>query len=336
MAELMAETANMALSQNTKSNYQTVKNNIDRCEKVMGKDMSFPWETSQVLTFVGYLLYERKVMAKTANMQLSGVRMAHIEQGHDCPCLRPPIVSLLLKGKEHWDNVIGKLENRKTRAPVTIDMMKVIKRGLCKSKLSDDRKKMLWAIACLNWAGSLRIHESLTKNKKTFDKQTTLMGQDLKIQSIKIDKKTVKMIKLSLKCTKESRIGGGTVLEIFENKTFLCPVAAIEKYIASRKDKVRADKPFFREFSGKNFTGKDFNKELKTLTSKITDGSNQIISSHSFRAGVASEMAKRNYTDAEIMAQGRWSSDAYRAYCKLPRARRLTLSYRMVAQECQR
>ena len=330
MATWMAETANMALAQNTKSNYQTVKNNIQRCSDLMGKDLSFPWDTSKTLCFVGYLLHTRKVKAKTVNCQLSGVRMAHIEEGLDCPSLRPPIVALLLRGKEHWENAINKLEERKTRAPVTIAMMKLIKRELCKSDLPNDSKRMIWAISCLNWAGSLRNHESLAKLRNTFDEQTTLLGQDVTFHTVKIEGKQTKMIKIKLKSTKESRIGAGTTLEIFENHTFMCPVAAMQKYINTKKHGITFDKPFFRDTTGKNYTGKCFNNDLKALTARLVENSDSVILSHSFRAGVASEMAKRDYTDAEIMAQGRWSSDAYKIYCKLPRCRRLLLSNKLV------
>ena len=55
-----------------------------------------------------------------------------VENGFDCPCLRPPNVALLLRGKEHWDNIRRKLEGRKSRAPVTIAMMKLIERNLHK------------------------------------------------------------------------------------------------------------------------------------------------------------------------------------------------------------
>ena len=268
MASWMAETANMALSKNTKSNYQTVKNNIERCSKAMDKDLSFPWDVSKTLCFVGYLLHTRGVKAKTANCQLSGVRMAHIEEGLDCPSLRPPMIELLLRGKEHWESVGEKLEGRKTRAPVTIAMMKLIKRELWKSNLGNDHKIMIWAIACLNWAGSLRNHESLSKERNKFDEQTTLLGKDISFHAVKIEGKQVKMIKLGLKCTKESRIGAGTTLEIFENKTFMCPVAAMEKYMQIRKTGIKPNKPLFRDLNGKNYTGKLFNKDLKTLTNK--------------------------------------------------------------------
>ena len=105
LAELMTKRANMALSINTKSNYQTVKNNIERCAEIMEYDMIFPWDTKKTLYFLAYLLFTRKVKSSTADQQLSGVRMAHLEMGFDSPSLRPPIVKLLLKGSEHWDAV---------------------------------------------------------------------------------------------------------------------------------------------------------------------------------------------------------------------------------------
>ena len=86
----MADDANMALSNSTKSNYNTVKNNIARGEIAMDADLSFPWDTKEVLTFLAYLLYGRQVCAKTAICQLSEVMMAHIELLLDPPCLRPP------------------------------------------------------------------------------------------------------------------------------------------------------------------------------------------------------------------------------------------------------
>ena len=81
MADQMAKTANMALSSSTKSNYNTVKNNIERCEKAMDCNLSFPWGTEKTLKFLAYLLFTRKVKSSTANCQLSGVRMAHLEIG---------------------------------------------------------------------------------------------------------------------------------------------------------------------------------------------------------------------------------------------------------------
>ena len=124
----LAARTNMALANNTKSNYNTVKNNIKRCESALNCDLQFPWTITQTLHFIAYLLFTRNVKSNTVSCQLSGVRMAHIELGFDNPNLRTPLVNLLLRGTEHWDKIQERLSGAKSRTPVTIDMMRVIKR----------------------------------------------------------------------------------------------------------------------------------------------------------------------------------------------------------------
>ena len=83
---------------------------------------------------MAYLIFTSRVKAIIASYQLSGVRMAHIELGFKNPNLRTPIINLLLKGTEHWDSIQKRLSESKSRTPVTIDLMKVIKRKLFESK----------------------------------------------------------------------------------------------------------------------------------------------------------------------------------------------------------
>ena len=120
----------MALAKNTKSTYATVKKNIERCERELNCNLALPWDIRQTLNFVAYLLFTRKVKATTVSCQLSGVRMAHLEWGYNNPALRTTLGNLLLKGTEHWDSIQEKLTGSKSWTPVTIDMMRVIKRHL--------------------------------------------------------------------------------------------------------------------------------------------------------------------------------------------------------------
>ena len=77
------------------------------------------------------------------------------------------------------------------------------------------------------------------------------------------------------------------------------------------------------------FTGSDFNKILTSLTNRLTEGTDGMIRSHSFRSGVATEMGLRGFMDWEIQAQGRWSSSAFKAYLKLDRLKKLQFTKRM-------
>ena len=65
-------------------------------------------------------------------------------------------------------------------------------------------------------------------------------------------------------------------------------------------------------------------KELTEGLEKLVPGG--IIKSHSFRSGVASEMARRGQKSEEIKGIGRWSSEAYLNYVKLPQTRRAEMA----------
>ena len=328
LAEKMAERTNMALAFNTKSNYQTVKNNIAKCAELMSYDLSFPWDTSKTLQFLAYLLFTRGVKANTANCQLSGVRMAHLELGLDSPSLRPPIVELLLRGSQHWESVTADLSLRVTRTPVVWETMLAIKRIVFHADWTLKKKDLFWAVCCLLYAGSLRVHEALSKSLCSFDPQTTLLGKDIQLTSCKVGGQERDMIKLKLKSPKEDRIGNGTTIEIFKNETFLCPVKAVKHYVKNcgGQAKIKENKPFFLLENKHCYTGAVFNENLKHITSDITDSSGKVIRSHSFRAGVPSQLARLGATSEQIQGVGRWSSDAYKSYCKLGMTRRMNLS----------
>ena len=56
------------------------------------------------------------------------------------------------------------------------------------------------------------------------------------------------------------------------------------------------------------------------------------ITSHSFRAGVASEMCRAGFSEQDIQAVRRWSSSAYKCYLLLPSISRANLARTMALQ----
>ena len=321
----------MALANNTKSNYNTVKNNIRRCEEELNCSLDFPWTIAQTLHFIAYLLFTRKVTSKTVTCQLSGVRMAHIELGMDNPNLRTPLVSLLLRGTEHWDNIQRKLSGAKSRTPVTIDMMRVIKRKLIESKHDQLTKITFWAACTLMWNGSLRVHEALSRSQNVYDPQTTLLKEDVDIFNEMVNKVNRPVIRILIKSPKEDRIGWDMSLEIFGNGSFLCPVRALNKYLTERTKIVglQDELPLFIKKNSKCLPGSEFNEMLKELTIDITENSKNTVTSHSLRAGVPSELARQGADPKHIQGVGRWSSDAWKDYCKLGRLKRLNITDRL-------
>ena len=130
-----------------------------------------------------------------------------------------------------------------------------------------------------------------------------------------------------MKSPKERRIGTGVKLEIFGNDTFCCPVRAWSKWTKLAKN-VTDNNPIFME-GNVCFTGREFNKILSNFTKSITDGTDGVIRPHSFHSGVESEIGIRGFSDADIQAQGRWTSHAFKAYLKLDRLKRLKFTQRI-------
>ena len=320
-ATSLAKYANHGLAQATWSSYKTVENHIDRCERETRKDLSLPFNIEKTLTFVAWLIDVRGVKSITIDKYLSGLRMIHLTKGHDIPCLREPIVKLILTVRTNWDNIKEELEGKRRRDPVTISMMKFFKKKLLTIDWTVEKKILFHAVTTLAWNGSFRIHELLSKEAKTFDPTVTLLWKDIKEGKVEIEGKFIYTLSIFLKSPKVDRIGAGQRVEVFETGNFMCPWKAFRKYKASLKVIPSSESPVFREQSGECLTGKKLNLYLDEITLELRN-MGIVVKNHSFRAGVATLMAVLGYPEADIMAAGRWQSKAFLAYTKLPRLHR--------------
>ena len=64
--------------------------------------------------------------------------------------------------------------------------MKLLKRRIRKMEWSKAQKRLVWAVCCICWNGSFRIHEILSKKKKEFDPLCTLLDKDVKLQQFEV------------------------------------------------------------------------------------------------------------------------------------------------------
>lgn len=172
----MTTFAHFGLAEATWSSYQTVANHIQRCEDHTGKDLSLPFTLEKTLTLVAWMIEERNLKSKIIDKYLSGLRMVHLSEGLDLPCLREPIVKLTLSGKHNWDSVKEKIGgNSNKRDPITFDMMKLFKKKLLTINWTVKKKILFHAVSTLACNGSFRIYELLSRDAKSFDSTVTLM-----------------------------------------------------------------------------------------------------------------------------------------------------------------
>ncbi len=171
-------------------------------------------------------------------------------------------------------------------------------------------------MATLAFAGAFRIHEILSKAESTFDPNFTLLGEDLTVSS----KNRQETLHVRLKCPKESRSAAATVVDVFENKSELCPVRAFRKWFSCKYREPQL--PLFRFHNGTPLTGAKLNRIMKTFLDPYTDSSVGFFATHSFRIGIASMLGQLGFEDQDIMATGRWSSRVFERYMKLTRTKR--------------
>ena len=255
--------------------------------------MSLPFTPNQTLEFVGWMK-ARGLKSRTMSTYLSGMRMYHIAMGFHEPGLREPIVKLILKGQANLERVQELIGGKVGKLAVTIELMKLIKIRLGKVNWPMEEVRLLWAVMTLGWTGSFRIHEILSRTKNTFDQQTTLQWKNVRFGRVKVDTGMVESISVHVKSPKVDKVGAGDDIEVVElgRGSFMCPIAAMEKYREISRVGEDSEMPVFRLSSGACFTGGDLNKRLKMLVGDlevhIPGGK---VTSHSFRAGVATEMA---------------------------------------------
>lgn len=244
----------------------------------------------------------------------------HLTLGLEPNQLRTGIVNQVLAGKVNLEKIQPSM--KPTRIPITVKVLKLIKTELRATNYGNPDKLMIWLLCTIAFAGGFRCGELLCKKETEFDPKKDLLNRDMKLVRIRIDNKEVESIQVKLKTQKSKKAKADQIVDIYESGGDICPVRAHKKWTATHQK--RSDSlPVFSWESGKPLTVKHFNKILKSLVEEHLTPINGTISSHSFRSGLASTLAALGFEEHDLMEAGRWSSQAYQRYLKLPRTRRM-------------
>ena len=90
----------------------------------------------------------------------------------------------LIKGKHNLECIERTQNLKPVRAPVTLNSMKLLKVEIKNWECSMANKAMVWAVCTIAFAGCLRIHEILCREKSSFDQEFTLLEADMKLNKI--------------------------------------------------------------------------------------------------------------------------------------------------------
>ena len=198
----------------------------------------------------------------------------------------------------------GGSRRRRKRAPITPAVLKEININLFNSSRPYEDKIMLWAALLTAFYGFLRVSEYTSQRKTSFDPASTLLFSDM---SFKKDGS----VSLLIKKSKTDPFREGVMLRIAKNRSKLCPVNAL-RHLA--KTHPTRSGPLFTFANGRFLSRRDINRVLVESTNGKVN-----ISSHSLRIGAASTAAAAGCPKWLIQALGRWSSDCFRRYIRIPK-----------------
>ena len=162
---------------------------------------------------------------------------------------------------------------------------------------------MLWAAMLTAFFGFLRVSQYTSAFVCSYDPSTTLCYEDVDFKD--------DYIHINIKASKTDPFQTGSMIRLAPNSSSTCPVKALKQYMSVQPSKTG---PLFSFQGGKYLTRKDISNVLHEFLPHNTKG----ISSHSFRIGAASAAASTGYPRWLIRSLGRWSSDCFQNYIRIP------------------
>lgn len=181
---------------------------------------------------------------------------------------------------------------------------------------ADDR--MLWAAACTGFFGFLRAGEFTVPSKQAYDPEVHLNLADMAIDS----HEHPSLIRLLIKQSKTDPFREGVEVFLGASKGEICPVRALVDYLSVRP---ATPGPLFVFDSGSPLTRAALVANLHEALQQVGLNHREY-NGHSFRIGAATTAAQRGLEDSLIQTLGRWKSEAYKTYIKLPRSQLAVVS----------
>ena len=337
IVETLRVAANHSVSANTWASYATAERHIARAENVTGVNITFPFSLKSLLAYVGFLLAPkvdggRGLQGKSVEEYLSAIRLLHMQKGFFEPYIRPEIIKQITRGAVIRDQVAKRMEGKAEKMAMTVELMYKLKISLRDSRFPKSRRRIIWVASTLCWSGALRVHEILSRETTKFDPKTTMKTTAIKLARAKVEGKEVDVLQVYLAHPKEEKLSSGVTLDLFSTGDFMCPVKSYKDWMQDKVVSLSPGKPLFRLADGRNYTGAQFNSDLRVLLKGVVDYSKNPLTSHSFRRGLATFMAQNGYEDSDIMKVGRWHSGAFKNYITSPREIRGKLAAQLAAK----
>ena len=260
-----------------------------------------PSSEQVLLLFVADL--SQRVCHSTVRSYLSAVRHLHLAQDLWDPITGSTRLELALKG-------LRRRKPHDSRLPITPLILSIL--GKVLMRISDRyERQLLWAACCLRFFAFMRSGELTVTARDKFDPSCHLTPRDITVD----DMQTPSMLRIHLKTSKTDCTKQGVDLYVGRTFNSLCPVTAMLKYFQLRGID---DGPLFCYKNGSPLSRSGLvDKVRQYIHQGGVDPTHY--SGHSFHIVAATTAAAKGVSDATIQVLGRWASDSYTRYIRLPR-----------------
>ena len=238
---------------------------------------------------------------KNINQHIAGIKYYVHVSGYDLDLNSYPRLYRLLRGIRKSQ---GSRYNKPPRIPITPPILATLGRNLWNSSTTFQDKIMLWAAMLTAFHGFLRVSEYTSSHVRSYDPRSTLCYEDVKVIS-------PSTIQIHIKASKTDPFRLGVTIELHRNNSILCPVQALSHLLNNHPSN---HGPLFAWKDGRYLT----RSSLSAVLDKIKPDNISNMTSHSFRIGAATTAAAAGLPRWLIQALGRWTSNCYKDYIRIP------------------
>ena len=296
---MIVDTISHSLAPNTQSTYMSgARSYVGFCWQFRFRP--FPASEDNLCSFAVFLA-ERPLSYRTIKVYLFAVQHHSLMFGYPIRFVEMQYLFHVLRGIRRMQ---GSSLIRPPRAPITVSHLWIMFGFLSASQFSPHNKAMWKSVVLTAFFGLLRVSE-FTCAPRSFDPACHLSPTDISFN------RDYSMMYIRIKASKTDPFRVGITIRIAAIPNHqLCPVTAMRQYLRFRSN---TQGPLYI-FDNGAFVNRAF---LVAFLQISLPGVSHI-NTHSFRIGGASAALSAGATDALIRAMGRWSSDCYHRYLRIP------------------
>ena len=266
-----------------------------------GRRPLFPASPWHLVEYTTHMLNKGYAAASIATA------LAAIGYVHKMAGLDDPTATFLVKKA-----IIGAHRLRNTvdeRRPISMDLLHEMIRATESIGLNKYNKSMMKAVLLLMFHGLFRLGELIQSDSR--NSQTVIQ-----LNNVRLNQRANKFSSMTIRISNFKHNTPSNTIEIkILSKRNFCPVNHLISYLTVRGN---ANGPLFLRQDGAPLTRSVFTTVFRNILQHLKLSPAEY-KPHGFRIGGTTHLAELGYEEALIQRMGRWKSNAFRKYIRMPK-----------------